>query len=400
MKYLVVIASGLTDEAVAERDNLTPLQLADTPNLDRLAIEGRSGWVNTVPEKSAPGNDTALLSLLGFDPEKFGASPAAFMAKALDVDLQADEVPLCCDFIILQSSHNDMVMKDYSAGHLATEASKVLVAGLQEGIADPELAFYAGQGPHNLMVLKSPPFPGNLKAPHELIGEGIRQFMPSDDVYKDLVYIMNQAQILLHNHPFNKTRKREGNDTINSVWFWGDGASPNLPAFETEYGKKAGLVSANLEMQGMALSAGMHVEKVSGATGFMDTDYAGKVKSALGLLESQDVAFLQISAGEDASLHGNIEDKILSIEDFDSEVLGPILDHLEVNKDTRLLIVENLQSSVVLMKYKNTPVPYVAYPSNEEPDSVEAFTEESLQKGPGKFNEGPSLIKAFLNNTL
>ena len=42
MKHLVIIANGLTDDPVAERDNKTPLQLADTPNLDRLAEMGRS----------------------------------------------------------------------------------------------------------------------------------------------------------------------------------------------------------------------------------------------------------------------------------------------------------------------------------------------------------------------
>ena len=41
MKYLVVIAAGLTDKPIAEKDNKTPLQLAETPNLDALVQKGQ-----------------------------------------------------------------------------------------------------------------------------------------------------------------------------------------------------------------------------------------------------------------------------------------------------------------------------------------------------------------------
>ena len=50
MKYLVVIANGLTDRPIAEKDNKTPLQLADTPNLDQMVREGYAGSVQTIPE--------------------------------------------------------------------------------------------------------------------------------------------------------------------------------------------------------------------------------------------------------------------------------------------------------------------------------------------------------------
>jgi len=74
MKYLVVIGNGLTDQPVAERDNHTPLQLADIPSLHRLAIEGRTGSVRTVPEGMPVSGEVSSLSLLGFDPKQQGRS--------------------------------------------------------------------------------------------------------------------------------------------------------------------------------------------------------------------------------------------------------------------------------------------------------------------------------------
>ena len=124
MKYLVLIANGLTDRPIAEKENKTPLQLADTPNLDRMVQEGISGSVQTIPENCQTGNEISYLSLLGYDPEKNDIGPAYFDALAIGLNLKDGEIPLCCDFVPPQASHNDMVMKDYTAGHLSCKESK------------------------------------------------------------------------------------------------------------------------------------------------------------------------------------------------------------------------------------------------------------------------------------
>jgi 2,3-bisphosphoglycerate-independent phosphoglycerate mutase len=108
----------------------------------------------------------------------------------------------------LQSSHNDMVMKDFTSGNLTSQDSRILLDALEEQIGSDSVRFHPGKGHHNLMVIKSPAFNGTLTPPQELIGEGIRQFMPEGDEFKELVYIMNQAQIILHNHPYNKKRQK------------------------------------------------------------------------------------------------------------------------------------------------------------------------------------------------
>ena len=87
MKYLVVIANGLTDRPIAEKDNKTPLQLANTPNLDRMVREGCSGSVQTIPKNCHVGNEISYLSLLGYDPEKYDIAPAYFVALAIGLNI-------------------------------------------------------------------------------------------------------------------------------------------------------------------------------------------------------------------------------------------------------------------------------------------------------------------------
>jgi 2,3-bisphosphoglycerate-independent phosphoglycerate mutase len=292
-----------------------------------------------------------------------------------------------------------MVMKDYTGGNLSAEDSEVLINALNEQVTDA--TFHHGKGFHNLVVIKTSPIQERLSPPNELIGEGIRKFMPEGKNVRDLIFVMNQAQIVLHNLPFNKKRTQEQKDPVNSIWLWGNGEAPSLPTFQERFGKSAAVITASSMVKGIARLAEMEVLDVEGATGFYNTNYSGKVKTALAELEKKDVVFLHISAGEEVSLKGNIDDKILAIEDFDTEVVKPIAQALETQEETKLLIVVNHISSAALMKYDRGPVPYLVYSSKakKETGSLKKYDEQILESGK-IFNTGPELIEAFLNNKL
>ncbi len=401
MKYIVLMCNGLTDQPIAEKDNQTPLQLADTPNLDRLTALGRCGSVRTIPEDLPAENATSYLALLGYDPAKYNLGSARFEARALGVELKDDEVPLCCDFIMLQSSHNDMILKDFTAGQLSADNAQLLLGALQEQIPD-EVTFHPGNGYHNLMVMKQAALSDRLMPPHELVGEGIRQHMPQGDESRELVYLMNQAQIILHNHPFNQARAKNGEDVVNSVWFWGNGNGKRdlPPVFSERFGKQASVITASLLMKGIAQAAGMHTPEVAGATGFPNTDYPAKVEAALNELENHNVVILHVAAAEIPSLLGSIDDKILTIEDIDREVVAPLTEVVDQRKDVSLLLVENHMSSVNLMRYAKSPVPFVVYPSTQGADRVEQFNEEMVLSGSDHFKSGSALTEAFLQGNL
>ena len=396
MKYLVVIANGLTDSPISEKENKTPLQIADTPNLDRMVQEGYSGSVQTIPENCKAGNEISYLSLLGYDPEKHDIGPAYFDTLAIGLNLKEGEIPLCCNFVTLQASHNDMVMKDYTADHLSSEESINYLNALQTQISDFGVTFYPGVGPHNIMVMNSKPFTIRLTSPNELIGEGIRKFMPVDAEFKDLIYIINQAQIILHNHPVNKKRKLESLDYANSIWLWGNGKNGTLPSFKKKYGKSGSLISASLLFQGMAKSADMRVVKVEGASGFAETNYENKVKAAIQELESQEIVYLNVAGIEDISLKGNIDDKIITIEDIDSKVIGPLLKETFSNNEIKMMVVVNHMNSAVDVKYGKDRVPFVMSGKNDT-NLVNNFDENLLNVGNNHFKSGSDLMSMFFD---
>ena len=372
------------------------MQLADTPNLDQMVRNGFSGSVQTIPENQRVGNEISYLSLLGYNHKKHDIGPAYFDALALGLNLKDGEIPLCCDFVTLQSSHNDMVMKDYTAGHLSCEESRNYLKALQNQMADCPVIFYSGFSYHNLMIMKSKPFSKQLIPPNELIGEGIRKFMPEDDQFKDLIYIMNQAQIILHNHPVNQQRRRENLDLVNSIWLWGNGKTGTLPPFEEKFGRSGTLISPSLLFQGMAKAAKMDVVLVEGATGFSETNYEGKVEAAIRELQNQDIVYLNIVGAEEVSLKGNIDDKILTIEDIDSKVIGPLLKETTVYTDFKMMMVVNHMCSAVAVKYGKERVPFVMSSQNGT-SSADKFDENLLNTGSNHFDSGPELMNLFFD---
>src|SRR5512135_2386149 len=71
LKYLLVVGDGMADYPIPELGNKTPLQVARKPNMDSVAARGRNGLIKNVPDDMNPGSETAILSLLGYDPHLY-----------------------------------------------------------------------------------------------------------------------------------------------------------------------------------------------------------------------------------------------------------------------------------------------------------------------------------------
>jgi hypothetical protein len=68
--------------------------------------------------------------------------------------------------------------------------------------------------------------------PSDALGVDVFDFLPSDAegdvaVARRWRSLLNEAQVVLHNHPWNGRRAAAGKPPINSLWFWGGGAWPD-----------------------------------------------------------------------------------------------------------------------------------------------------------------------------
>ena len=93
MKYVVVLGDGMADEPTPALGGKTPLEKAETPNLDRVSKMAEVGMVHTIPDGMKPGSDTANLSVLGYDPKKYYSGRSPLEALSIGVDMKDTDVP-------------------------------------------------------------------------------------------------------------------------------------------------------------------------------------------------------------------------------------------------------------------------------------------------------------------
>src|SRR5690554_4602938 len=101
MKYIIILGDGMADYPIPDLGNKTPLQYADTPNMNRLARLGRTGMVKTVPEGIPPGSDVANLSVMGYDPKKYYTGRSPLEAVSMGVELNASDTAFRCNLVTL-----------------------------------------------------------------------------------------------------------------------------------------------------------------------------------------------------------------------------------------------------------------------------------------------------------
>ena len=63
-------------------------------------------------------------------------------------------------------------------------------------------------------------------SPGEIAGQTIDPNLPHGRDAAVWHALMNEVQMLFHQHPVNAQREASGEPTINSLWFWGEGRLP------------------------------------------------------------------------------------------------------------------------------------------------------------------------------
>jgi hypothetical protein len=84
------------------------------------------------------------------------------------------------------------------------------------------------------------------ETPLELAGRELGAAVPAG-----MSRIVNEMQMLLHAHPANEAREATGEPAVNSVWFWGGGRAPRVPACRWH-----SVTSADPVARGLASAAG------------------------------------------------------------------------------------------------------------------------------------------------
>lgn len=401
MKYVVVLCDGMADYPVPALAGKTPMMCAVKPNMDALAQKGEVGLVRTVAKGLKPGSDVANMSVLGFDPKKYYTGRSPLEAASIGVDLKDTDVTLRTNLVTLSDEPNyeDKTMVDYCAGDISTAEAAEIMKDVQAHFGNELFRFYAGVSYRHCLVWSNGTTDlGDMTPPHDISGRVIGEYLSKSENAKPLVQMMRDSYAFLSEHPVNKKRVAEGKRPANSIWMWGEGKKPMLPAFYDVYGKKGAIVSAVDLLKGIAKCAKMEAPEVEGATGYIDTNFEGKAHAAVDALKNGcDFAYIHLEAPDECGHRNEPENKVKAIEMIDSRVLPIVLDGLkEIGEDYKIMILPDHPTPIVTQTHASDPVPYMIYHKANEKQGVETLNEETA-KNTGVFIEnGPDIMKKFL----
>jgi len=393
-KYVIIIPDGAADYPLEQLGNKTPLEAADIPNIDKIAQTGRLGQVKTVPEGMEPGSDVAQMSLLGYDPKKFYTVRGPIEAVARNVQLAPTDWVFRCNLVTIA----DGCMADHSAGHISTEEGSRLIEELNEQIQTDKIRFYTGVSYRHLLVLKDFDIDVKTCPPHDYIGTPVEKILPRGKGADFLNDLMMRSQQFFTNHEINKVRHDLGENTVSSIWLWGQGKKAKLESFEKRFKLKgAGITAVDL-FRGLAKLIGFDLIEVPGATGFTDTNFQGKGQAAIQALEDYDIVVVHIEAPDEAGHSGNAEAKKKAIEQIDKHIVGPVYDALNKYPDWRIMVLPDHPTPVKTGAHCGDPVPFAMAGSNVSGVFQAPFTEPNAQKSGLKIDNGCQLMEYFLKS--
>jgi 2,3-bisphosphoglycerate-independent phosphoglycerate mutase len=402
MKFAVVLCDGMSDLPSDMLDGKTPMDIAKKPTMDWLAANGEVGLVRTVPDGMSPGSDVANLTVLGYNTLECYTGRSPLEAANIGIDLGDDDIAFRCNLVTLSEDedfHNKKLI-DYCAGDIHTEQADILIKEIQSAFGGAEFDFYTGTSYRHCMVWHGGKTAlGNITPPHDITGRVIGEYLPVHPDAAPLLSMMQRSIKILNSHPINVQRVEEGLNPANAIWLWGQGKRPSLQSYRERFGVKGSVISAVDLIKGIGRIAGMNVCDVEGATGYIDTNYEGKIAAALNELRNgQDFVFIHVEAPDECGHRGEVENKIKSIEYIDSRIIKPLFEELKALGDFNIMVLPDHPTPLKLRTHTDDPVPYLIYSNRTNTASgINSFNEVNVSKTGRLIEQGHNLINYFFN---
>ncbi len=398
-RLLYVCLDGLGDDPVPELHGRTPLEAADTPFLDSLAAQGRTGSVVTVGPNIAPESDIAVFAILGYDPREEHPGRGVVEAVGTGMDFRDGDLGYRINFATADWPR----IVDRRVGRdLSSDEAHALAGEVNEKLTLPGATFElratvehrgvlvirASEAALSANVTNTDPAyrkEGSLGVALETFEPEVARCEPLDDTEAarraaDLTnaFVEGAAKIL-DASDVNAIRTRSGKLPGNLI-LTRDGGDhvPGLQPIRDRFGPSWGCFVEMPVERGIALLLGM--APVDAPRLFAEEDYARWAGLAVEALDGYDALYVHIK-GPDVPAHdGRFEDKLAVIEVIDRAFFGEVAPLLDMRR-TVVAVTADHSTSCVRKAHTAEPVPLLVSGASVQADGTPAFGERACALG-------------------
>lgn len=425
MKLIYVVIDGMGDLPIEELGNKTPLEAAETPNMDFLAKKGKTGLMYTVRKGIAPESDIAVISILGYDPFKYGTGRGILEAFGAGLTVKNGDLALRCNFatvdqknkIIDRRAGRDLTMEE------AANLSKAINDEVKLKAHPASFKFRNTIGHRAVLVMRSKEKPLSSKItntdPAYLKVEGLgianaeakmilKKCKPMDETEEAKISaklvneFVRKSHVALDKHEINKKRLTNGKLKANIVLTRDAGhLLPNFFDINDRYGLRFVCLADMPIERGISKLAGMHLVDLPPPSHKLEKDCILRVKKLLDVMPLFDCFYVHIKGPDEPAHDGKADLKTKLIAIVDEYFLGKLLPKIKL-EDYILCVTADHSTPCKLKAHSDDPVPLLVSGNKIKGDGAVRFSERECRKGSlGTLDSGTKLMPkliAFLKN--
>ena len=415
VKIIYVLLDGVGDLPHPDIDNKSPLEAAQTPNLDKLAENGKMGEVISVGKGIAPESDIAVFNMLGY---KFQHSDYAgrgvIEAIGIGIDFKDGDLALRGNFATLDEK--DIIIDRRAGRHIEKEdavgVSKELENKLRFSNPFSEVVVAPTIGHRVVVRIRDEhPLSSNISntdpAYSRVDGMGIakavgdflkiERCLPLDNtdsasLTADLVNEFSEKSLkILKESEINKIRNKQNKKLLNSILLRDAGNKyPNVQPINEKYSMNFSCIVDMPVEVGISNVLQMNAFNAGGLT-----DYEEKAMVAAKSMITENAMYVHLKGPDEFGHDGDAIGKMKNIEEIDQRFFGTLLENIDSEKVVVMISADH-STPCINKGHSDHPVPLLISGGKIKNDGSERFTESDGKKGEIGLLEGAEVVSTAL----
>ena len=414
---IYVLLDGVGDLPHPDLEGKTPLEAANTPNLDKIAKNGSIGQVISVGKGIAPESDIAVFNMLGY---KFLHSDyvgrGVIEAIGVGIDFKDGDLALRGNFSTL---NDEGTIIDRRAGrHIEREDVKGIAKEIENKInfSYPNSSVVVAPTIGHRVTVRirtdginlsseiTNTDPAYARVDGMGVAKAVGDFMriekcfpleesESSKITANLVNEFTEQSLqIMKESPINQKRGEANKKKLSCILLRDAGNKyPDVTPINEKYSMKFScIVDMPVEL-GISDVLKMKAFEAGGLT-----DYEEKARVAAKAMETQNAIYVHLKGPDEFGHDGDAIGKTKNIEEIDRRFFKTLLENIDSSK-VAILISADHSTPCINKGHSDDPVPVLVSGDFLKKDGTTRMTEEQAKKGSIGLLQGAEVVSTALN---